>query len=242
DRIWSTSVQKLPPGTAPRPHRDGILFGTQTEPYYDKDTFYPVDYATIVVGSRVPYMVFGEDRFHKSQPFNPYLANYVSASGNYFTGIYSDFMYFNTSRAHSQHLVKYLANMAPESTFEFAFKIEDDFANVYEAQRVLIEENDWMFRNRGCLPLSMFSGIRWTEASSCPLSHVYGKPGEKIALMECIAVQGTDGWDEFLQRVFARWSQMRSKKDGSLPKPHWAKWDSRWVPGLLDYIKKVNIN
>jgi len=50
-----------------------------------------------------------------------------------------------------------------------------------------------MFRNRGCLPLSMFSGLRWTEASSCPLSHVYGKPGEKFALMECIATQGTDG-------------------------------------------------
>jgi len=32
---------------------------------------------------------------------------------------------------------------------------------------------------------------------------------------------------------------MRSKKDGSLPKPHWAKWDSRWVPGLVDYIKEV---
>jgi hypothetical protein len=62
-----------------------------------------------------------------------------------------------------------------------------------QAQRVLIEENDWMFRNRGCLPLSMFSGLRWTEASSCPLSHVYGKPGEKFALMECIATQGTDG-------------------------------------------------
>jgi hypothetical protein len=35
-----------------------------------------------------------------------------------------------------------------ESDFEFAFRLEDDFANAYEAQRVLIEENDWMFRNR----------------------------------------------------------------------------------------------
>ena len=42
-----------------------------------------------------------------------------------------------------------------------------------------------------------------------------------------------------MQRVFARWRQIRGKKDGSFPKPHWAKWDSRWIPGLLPYIKEV---
>jgi hypothetical protein len=41
---------------------------------------------------------------------------------------------FNTSHAHAQHLVKYLANVAPESDFEFAFKIDDDFANIYEVR------------------------------------------------------------------------------------------------------------
>lgn len=46
-----------------------------------------------------------------------------------------------------------------------------------------------------------------------------------------------DGWEEYIGRVFNRWRQMRSKKDGSLPKPHWAKWDSRWIPGLAPYIK-----
>ena len=29
-------------------------------------------------------------------------------------------------------MVKYLANVAAESDFEFAFKIEDDYANIYE--------------------------------------------------------------------------------------------------------------
>ncbi len=90
-------------------------------------------------------------------------------------------------------MVQYLANVAPEVDFEWAFRIEDDFANVYEAQRVLIEENDWMFQNRGQMPLSMFSGLRWTEASQCPLSHVYGQPSERFALVECIGTQGTDG-------------------------------------------------
>ncbi len=30
---------------------------------------------------------------------------------------------------------------------------------------------------------------------------------------------------------------MRSGKDGSLPRPHWAKWDARWIPALVPYIK-----
>lgn len=46
-----------------------------------------------------------------------------------------------------------------------------------------------------------------------------------------------DGWEEYVNRVFNRWRQMRSKKDGSLPRPHWAKWDARWIPGLAPYIK-----
>lgn len=37
----------------------------------------------------------------------------------------------------------------------------------------------------------MFSGMRWTEASSCPLSHVYGQPGDRFVLVEAIATQGT---------------------------------------------------
>jgi hypothetical protein len=142
----------------------------------------------------------------------------------------------------------------------------------------------------------MFSGMRWTEASSCPLSHVYGQPGDRFVLVEAIATQGTgafpfflgvgvgrlcmcvyacwcqdyqsgkgglvdratrfvvfpphsrrlytynghvraDGWEEYIGRVFDRWRQMRSTKDGSLPRPHWAKWDARWIPGLVPYIK-----
>ncbi len=55
---------------------------------------------------------------------------------------------------------------------------------------------------KGQVPLSMFSGVRWTEASSCPLSHVYGQPGDRFILVEAIATQGTGkrvfrglGWD-----------------------------------------------
>ena len=49
------------------------------------------------------------------------------------------------------------------------------------------------------------------------------------------------GWEEYLQRVFNRYSQLRSKKDGSLPKPHWAKWQASWVDGLAPYIKEVRL-
>lgn len=46
----------------------------------------------------------------------------------------------------------------------------------------------------------MFSGVRWTEASSCPLSHVYGRKGDRFVLVEAIATQGTG--------ACARWGVM----------------------------------
>ena len=48
----------------------------------------------------------------------------------------------------------------------------------------------------------------------------------------------TAGWEEYLGRVMARWTKIRSK-DGSLPKPHWAKWDKEWTPQIIPYIKEV---
>ena len=33
-----------------------------------------------------------------------------------------------------------------------------------------------------------------------------------------------------------RWVDIRSK-DGSRPKPHWAKWDAEWTPEVIPYIK-----
>lgn len=35
-----------------------------------------------------------------------------------------------------------------------------------------------------------------------------------------------------------RWVNIRSK-DGSRPKPHWAKWDAEWTPEVIPYIKEV---
>lgn len=80
--------------------------------------------------------------------------------------------------------------------------------------------------------------------SACLVSGLRAHPKRARVVWDAIGLQLTKfpfstGWEEYIQRVFARWSQMRSKKDGSLPKPHWAKWDSRWVPGLVDYIKEV---
>ena len=80
--------------------------------------------------------------------------------------------------------------MAPENDFELAFKADDDYANVYEAHAVLVEEQDWMLRNRGMYPLSVFSGVRWTDASSYPLSHVYGNKGDKFVLVEVVSTAG----------------------------------------------------
>lgn len=43
--------------------------------------------------------------------------------------LYSGFRSFNTSHANAQHYVHYLADVAAESDFEFAFRVEDDYAN-----------------------------------------------------------------------------------------------------------------
>lgn len=40
-------------------------------------------------------------------------------------------------------------------------------------------------------PLNIFYGIRWTEASDNPLSHIYGRKGEKFVLIEPIGQHGT---------------------------------------------------
>jgi hypothetical protein len=61
DRIWSNAVHPLPEGTQPKQGREGgVLYGSQQEPYFDKDAFYPADYSTLVLGSRIPHIVFGE--------------------------------------------------------------------------------------------------------------------------------------------------------------------------------------
>ena len=52
-------------------------------------------------------------------------------------------------------------------------------------------------------------------------------------------IAGTVGWEEYLQRVFRRWKEIRNKKDGSRPKPHWAKWDKDWTPEVVPYVKEV---
>jgi hypothetical protein len=68
----------------------------------------------------------GADRLDKSEPFNPYLANYLSATVNYLgnpTFLYRGFRSFNTSHANAQHMVHYLANVAAEVDFEWAFRV-----------------------------------------------------------------------------------------------------------------------
>lgn len=151
--------------------------------------------------------------------------------------------------------------------------MDDDFGNIYEAWRVMIEESDKMWREEDKIPLNIFAAIRWVGASSCPLSHAYGKPGERFAMLEPTASHGTSeslglggllvlvgwvgvhmnrfsrdmpthipshhptaGWEEYLKRVMRRWVNIRSK-DGSRPKPHWAKWDAEWTPEVIPYIK-----
>ncbi len=70
-------------------------------------------------------------------------------------------------------------------------QVDDDFGNIYEAWRVMIEESDKMWREEDKIPLSIFAAIRWVGASSCPLSHAYGKPGERFAMLEPTASHGT---------------------------------------------------
>ena len=38
-----------------------------------------------------------------------------------------------------------------------------------------------------------------------------------------ISIHTAVGWEEFCQRVLQKFSTIRSKVDGSLPKPHWGK-------------------
>jgi hypothetical protein len=43
------------------------------------------------------------------------------------------------------------------------------------------------------------------------------------------------GWRRYAELFLERLSTIRSKKDGSIPKPHWAK--NNWAPQLTSYIK-----
>jgi hypothetical protein len=70
-------------------------------------------------------------------------------------------------------------------------QVDDDFGNIYEAWRVMIEESENMWREKDMIPLNIFSAIRWVGASSCPLSHAYGEPGERFAMLEPTSSHGT---------------------------------------------------
>ncbi len=71
------------------------------------------------------------------------------------------------------------------------FQVDDDFGNIYEAWRVMIEESENMWREKDMIPLNIFCAIRWVGASSCPLSHAYGEPGERFAMLEPTSSHGT---------------------------------------------------
>lgn len=70
-------------------------------------------------------------------------------------------------------------------------QVDDDFGNIYEAWRVMIEESENMWREKDMIPLNIFAAIRWVGASECPLSHAFGKPGERFAMLEPTSSHGT---------------------------------------------------
>ncbi|EKU23116.1 fad-linked oxidoreductase [Nannochloropsis gaditana CCMP526] len=242
DGVWAHAVDNLP-GTPVCPSRDGLpIWGTQHEPFYDKDLFVPEDWLMNIPGSRIHRSFMGDWRLNsKWANYSPFMGQVVNNQVLFMNPpsfSYRTSVTYNTSNAGSTHFLRYIDGITSGLDFEFAFKVDDDFGNIYEAWRVMIEESENMWREKDMIPLNIFAAIRWVGASECPLSHAFGKPGERFAMLEPTSSHGTTGWEEYLKRVMARWTQIRSK-DGSLPKPHWAKWYKDWTPEVIPYIKQV---
>lgn len=66
---------------------------------------------------------------HPSHPIHLPTHIHHAYQTHHTTQLYSGFRSFNTSHANAQHYVHYLADVAAESDFEFAFRVEDDYAN-----------------------------------------------------------------------------------------------------------------
>ena len=59
-----------------------------------------------------------------------------------------------------------------------------------------------MWREKDMIPLNIFSAIRWVGASSCPLSHAYGQPGERFAMLEPTSSHGTSTFSCFFPPTY----------------------------------------
>ncbi|TFJ85852.1 hypothetical protein NSK_002672 [Nannochloropsis salina CCMP1776] len=146
---------------------------------------------------------------------------------------------YNTSRASSQHFVRYIEHITHANDYSFALKVDDDYTNIYDAWWALIDINNEMFRDTGSYPMNLYAAIRWLGHSDCPLSGAYGQEGDRFVLIEASSAHGTPGWGEFCRRVLAKFATIKTKKDGSLPKPHWGKVNKDWTPNIAAYTRQA---
>lgn len=111
DRIWYIASSALP-GVPVQPYRTGIPgIGSQEEPYYDLDLFYPEDYFSVEQGSVVIDAVYGERRIDPNTARNPYLRANIA----YLTTFITNPTFrprggreYRTSRANAQHYGHYV--------------------------------------------------------------------------------------------------------------------------------------
>lgn len=101
---------------------------------------------------------------------------------------------YNTSRAVSNHFVRYMYKINHANDYSFALRADHDYANVYDAWWALIDINNQMFKETGRYPMNLYAAIRWLSASEAPLSGAYGPPGARYVLIEASSAHGTGAY------------------------------------------------
>lgn len=239
DYCWAQGVTEVP-GLQVQGDRKGLpIWGTQHEPFYDKDLFIPSDYNN-AEGTRLHRVALGDWRYKKDTPYMPFFGGLVQNSVLIMQPpSFQLKAEYNTSRASSTHFVRYIEHIYHANDYSFALKVDDDYTNIYDAWWALIDINNQMFLEKGQYPMNLYAAIRWLAHSECPLSGAYGQPGDRFVLIEASSAHGTVGWEEFCQRVLAKFATIKNKKDGSLPKPHWGKVNVDWTPDITRYTQEV---
>ncbi|KAF9987744.1 hypothetical protein BGZ75_000153 [Mortierella antarctica] len=120
---------------------------------------------------------------------------------------------------------------APSLALELAVKADENFENVVESWRYVIEQIH-EYAERKEFPLNIMLEMRFLKASQMLMSNMYDEDPDAIfATMELVSGVNTKGFEEFSAKMALYWMENYGSQ------PHWAKmWEH--VPGIVPYLQQ----
>ncbi|KAF9360622.1 hypothetical protein BGX26_008460 [Mortierella sp. AD094] len=113
---------------------------------------------------------------------------------------------------------------------EMSIKMDENFENVVNAWNFVVEQVR-EYAKQKAYPLNLMLEMRFIKSSPLLMSNVYDDDPEAIfCMIELISVAGTEGFDEFMEKIGQYWMENFNAQ------PHWAK-DWEKLPGIYPHIR-----